>query len=108
MREAPVGDRGFSDGVRNAQQIETSSAFVYGCGWGDYFIKVADLVLELDCNVLERGRVLAGVVGTKQQSAPGWQHRTQVGAGAAPITSIRGRQRRRGQYRSHVHALLIG
>lgn len=66
------------------------------------------LIVELDCDVLQRGRVLAGVMGTKQQSAPGWQHRTEVCASTTPVASISGRQGSWGQYGSHVHVLLIG
>jgi hypothetical protein len=52
---------------------------------------VVGVIFELDCHVLQRRRVLARVVSTKQQSAPGRQHRTQIGAGAAPVASISGR-----------------
>jgi hypothetical protein len=66
------------------------------------------MIFELHCDVLQRGRVFAGVMSTKQQSTPGWQHRTEIRASATPVASISGRQGSWGQYGSHVHVLLIG
>jgi len=43
---------------------------------GRNVVEVANLIFELDGDVLQRGGVLAGVMGTKEQSAPGRQHRT--------------------------------
>lgn len=66
------------------------------------------VIFELNRHVLQRLRMLAGVMSTKQQSAPGWQHRAQVRASTTPVASISGRQGSWGQYGSHVHVLLIG